>query len=74
MYKQIETVREIFLPSAVIVSPLATLEDECGGRAHIIEDDHCLMLCIEQEDGFCKPTTHLFREAILVIKNLEFPD
>ena len=37
---------------------------------HIIIDDHCYVLCMENEDGSCKPTTHIFKEAFEVIKTL----
>lgn len=70
MYKQIEPYTIAFLDSACIVSPVATLQDECGGTCHIIVDDHCYVLCIETEDGSYKPTTHIFKEAFEVIKTL----
>lgn len=74
MYKQVETQQNIELAGINEgISPLATLKDEYGGTCHIIEDDHCLMLCIEKDDGKCVPATHLFREAIEVIKTLEIP-
>lgn len=73
MYKEINKAAEIFLESASKVTPLATLEDECGGRCHIIEDDHCYVLCIEQEDGSCRPSTHIFKEALEVMKKLPPP-
>lgn len=70
MYKQITNYPEVFMDSGSIVTPVATLQDECGGTCHIIVDDHCYVLCIQHEDGSCKPTTHIFREAFEVIRNL----
>jgi len=46
--------------------PLVTLEDEYGGRAKIVRDDHCLVLFLDIGNGF-KPATHWFREAIKAI-------
>jgi len=43
--------------------PLVGLEDEYGGRAKIVIDDHCLVLFVDTGDGF-KPATHWFREAV----------
>lgn len=73
MYKQIETAKEIFLESAAIVNPIATLKDECGGTCHIINDDHCYVICIEKMDGSCSPTTHIFKEVFKVLKKLPSP-
>lgn len=73
MYKQVKTSSEIFMDSASIMIPVATLQDECGGTFHIIIDDHCYVLCMETEDGSCKPATHIFREAFEVIKTLPPP-
>ncbi len=58
------------MESAVIMHPVATLEDQCGGRCHIILDDHCYVVCIEQEDGSCRPSSYIFKEAFEVMKSL----
>ena len=73
MYRQIETAPEVFMGSASIMNPVATLQDECGGTFHIIIDDHCYVLCMEDEDGLCRPATHIFREAFEVLKQLPIP-
>lgn len=70
MYRQVETSPEIFMDSASIMTPVATLQDECGGTFHIVIDDHCYVLCMEGEDGACKPATHIFKEAFDILKKL----
>lgn len=73
MYKQIDTELAIIMESNVIVTPIATLQDECGGICHIIVDDNCYVLCLENEEGFCRPTTHIFKEAFKVLRQLPPP-
>jgi hypothetical protein len=73
MYKEVEKSPEVFMESAAIVTPVATLEDDCGAKCHIIRDDHCYVLCIEQEDGSCRPATHIFKEAFQVMRRLPPP-
>lgn len=70
MYQQIETESAIIMESNSIVTPVASLRDECGGICHIIVDDGCYVLCIENEDGFCKPTSHIFKEAFKILRTL----
>ena len=62
MYKVVETDNEIIWNSAL--QPSLTLADEYGGRAQIVEDDHCLVLLLRQEDGKYKPTYWWFEEAV----------
>ena len=42
---------------------LVSLEDEYGGRAKIVKDDHCLVLLVDAGNGF-KLATHWFKEAV----------
>lgn len=56
-----------------IVNPVATLQGEYGGVCQIINDDHCYVICLKQEDETYKPTTHIFREVFEVLKNLLSP-
>ena len=44
MYKVVETDKQILWNS--VCTPLLTLADEYGGRAQIVEDDHC---CVNAE-------------------------
>ena len=73
MYTRIKKEKEIFLDSAAIVRPIVTLKDECGGKCHIIIDDACYVVCIENEEGVSKPTTHIFNEVLEVLKELPPP-
>ena len=68
MYKVVETDEGITWNSRI--TPLVTLADEYGGRAQIVEDDHCLVLLLRQgadtgdtHYGY-KPTYWWFKEAI----------
>jgi hypothetical protein len=70
-YKQVETEEEITMSnSRSIMSPVATLKDEFGGVCQIINDDHCYVVCLKQEDGTYKSTTHIFKEAFDVLSRL----
>ena len=69
MYKQVETYRTAILHNGVDLTPIATLESESGGCAHIWIDDHCYQLGLVR-DGLVKPTSHIFPEAFLVLKTL----
>jgi len=74
-YKQVETEKEITMSnSKSVVSPVATLKDEFGGVCQIINDDHCYVVCLKQQDGTYKPTTHIFKEAFEVLSKLECPN
>lgn len=81
MYKLVNTdnVTNPRLSNGVEISPVATLEDEYGGRAHIWVDDHCYQLGQERTEAitsesepetFVVPVTHIFPEAFQVMKAL----
>jgi hypothetical protein len=74
MYRQVETHKTARRENGCEITPLATLEDEAGGRVHIEEDDHCYVLSLERRapDGtvFCKPTPYIFPEAHAVLRSL----
>lgn len=76
MYKPTESPRLITLDNGAEAEPVAYLEDEYGGRAAIIEDDHCYVLCLagnglsKAESGGFKPTTHIFAEVLEVMREL----
>ena len=74
MYKQIGTTPEIKVNKNSTAIPIATLADEWGGVCQIINDDHCYVLCLKQEDGYYKYAAHIFKEAFQVLKNLPDPD
>jgi hypothetical protein len=59
---------------------LAVLEDEYGGRARIIMDDHCYVLQLHRVEndgqgggqGGWRSVTHWFREAVNALHDLVF--
>lgn len=75
MYRQTKTSNSITLSnSGNNVTPLATLQDENGGICQIINDDHCYVICLKQDDGTYKASTHIFKEVFEVLKQMESPD
>lgn len=74
MYKQVETTKEIEMDNGVIHYPIATLKDEFGSVCQIISDDHCYIVCLNKTDGKYKPTFHLFKEVLDVLKKLPLPE
>lgn len=69
MYKQVETYKEIQLDNSLMVKPIATMEDEHGGICHIIEDDHCYLVCLKFRNGY-RTTPYIFNEAFELLKTL----
>ena len=75
MYKVVETDKEVYWNSPH--APLLTLADEYGGRAQIIEDDHCLVLLIkggvdEEGTGYgYNPSYWWFSEAVEAIRGIK---
>ena len=64
------------LDTGATVTPVATLKDEWGGVAHIIEDDHCYVLILNQssqQSGTFRMSTHWFPEAVDALKTLPTP-
>lgn len=74
-YKQVEAEKEITMSnSKSTMSPVATLKNEYGGVCQIINDDNCYVVCLKQQDGTYKPTTHIFKEAFEVLSKLGCPN
>jgi len=76
MYKIVDTYDKIeIIGNNSIVSPVLSMEDEHGGKAHIIKDDHCYILVVLSSDkiryGF---TTWIFAEAHEALKTLPNPN
>ena len=69
MYKQVETDALAVLEGGVTFTPVATLTDESGGKAHIHIDDHCYVLTLRRDMGYIY-THHIFPEAFEVLKLL----
>ena len=53
--------------------PRATLKDEYGGVAHVINDDHCYVLLLNDNSGFVA-VKHWFKEAVDVVQSLPLPE
>jgi len=69
--------KEIALTSGGKMTPLATLKDECGGIAHICNDDHCYVLYIKvsayKDREVFYSATHWFREAVAALQKMPLP-
>jgi len=75
MYKQTETTPEITIQNTGgIVNPIATLLNKYGRHCQITNDDHCYVICLEQNDGTYTPTKHIFKEVFEVLKTLPSPN
>ena len=79
MYKQVDTDDSAILHNGENLHPVATLEDEFGGRAHIWTDDGCYELGLERTEAktsesepstYTRPCTHIFPEAFSVLRTL----
>lgn len=73
MYKIVETHNTAKLWHNVEISPVVTMEDEHGGRAHIWVDDNCYQIGLERAKAgevFVRPVTHIFPEAFNALKTL----
>jgi len=74
-YIQIETTPEITIQNTGgIVNPIATLVNKYGRHCQITNDDHCYVICLEQNDGTYEDTTHIFKEVFEVLKTLPSPN
>jgi len=69
MYEKVETDILATMQGGSNVTPVATLEDEHGGKAHIIIDDHCYILILRRDMGYVM-TAWIFPEAFEVLKTL----
>ena len=69
MYKQVETDPIAVLEGGTTFTPIATLVDESGGKAHIHIDDHCYVLTLRRDMGYIH-TAWIFPEAFEVLKTL----
>ena len=73
-YSRVPTDQEVTLQNGETAEPLLTLADEHGGRAQIVNDDHCYMLLLLQPDGTYKKTAWWFREAVVALRDLPLPE
>jgi hypothetical protein len=74
MYRKVETTLIIEMHNSIALHPIATLKDEFGGVCQIVSDDDCYIVCLKQTDGKYKPTFHLFKEVLAVLKELPNPN
>lgn len=70
MYRQVETDKESILYNGEKFTPVATLEDEYGGRCQISIDDNCYTVKLKDTNGTYKNTSWIFPEAFDVLKTL----
>jgi hypothetical protein len=74
MYEAIKTHAAAKLENGVDISPVVTLEDGSGGRAHIWVDDRCYQIGLTQEtageEDIVRVTTHIFSEAHKALSEL----
>jgi len=73
MYERVKTDKECRLENNETFTPVATLEDEYGGKCQISIDDHCYVLRLRQDGGKYRTTPFIFREAFLVLATLDAP-
>jgi len=76
MYKEIETLKEVVLGNGEKISPVASLEDKYGQRIHIVLDDHCYVLYLEQaaiEAGGAYMINHINKDVFNLLKQLPEP-
>ena len=65
-----KTDKKVQLANSEWVKPVATLADKYGGRAQVIVDDGCYVLCLKREDGRYATVKHWFREAVSALQQL----
>ena len=54
--------------------PVATLKSEYGGVVHIINDDHCYVLLLDNTSGHgFVAVKHWFKEAVEALQGLPLP-
>ncbi len=74
MYKKVKTDKGYVLHNGTVCEPVATLEDEDGGRVQIDIDDHCYVLRVKGTDGKYRTVSYIFREAFEVLVTLPPPE
>lgn len=70
MYTVVKTDSKVLMTNGTDAKPLLTLADEHGGRAQIIEDDHCYVLCIANRVGTYNKSYYWFPEAAKALMTL----
>lgn len=70
MYNVVKTDKKVLLSNGADVTPLLTLADEFEGRAQIIMDDGCYVLCLANRVGTYNTVKHWFPEAAKALHGL----
>lgn len=76
MYKIVDTYDQIqIVGSGSYIKPVLSMEDEHGGKAHIIRDDKCYLVVLNTSDGRTYSyTPWIFAEAHEALKTLPPPN
>lgn len=75
MYRQIQTYDAIEMYNGSMMSPIVSLEDISSKQlVHIINDDHCYVCCIRNEQGTYSHMTHIFKELFEMLVKLPTPN
>lgn len=74
MYRRVKRDKVFQMENGSSFEPVATLEDEHGGRCQIYNDNHCYCLALQQEHGKYRGTRHIFPEAFDVLVTLDTPE
>jgi len=67
MYRKVKTYNQIKLESGSITKPIISLEDEYGGKAHVVMDDKRYVLVLkhnQNREEVYRPTYWWLPEAI----------
>lgn len=75
MYKRVETDKSVWWGGIAVLEAIATLENECGERAHWIEDGNGYILLVRDtratHSSDCyKPSPWIFPEAAEVLADI----
>ena len=70
MYSVVKTDKKVLMSNGSDVEPLCTLADESDGRAQIIMDDGCYVLCLATRVGTYNKSYYWFPEAVKALHEL----
>lgn len=73
MYRRVKTDKECKLENNESFVPVATLEDNNGGKCQISIDNDCYVLRLKQPGGKYKTTPFIFEDAFNVLVTLDPP-
>ena len=73
LWKKVDTDAVIAMQHGSSVVPVATLADNYGGRAQIIWDDGCYVICLVREGNVYVRSPFIFPEAFDILQTLPSP-